>query len=62
MYKKITHPPIQHIRKSRVLSPLRCLRTCVSNEKNLVPLACKDVNTIACAMWESTGKWSYGTM
>ena len=31
-----------HLRKPRVLSPLRSLRTCVRNEVDLVPLACKD--------------------
>ena len=31
-----------HLCKSRVLSPLRSLRTCVRNEVELVPLACED--------------------
>ena len=34
---------VLHLRKPRVLSPLRSLRTCVRNEGDLVHLACVDV-------------------
>ena len=35
-----------HLRKPRVLTPLRSLRLCVRNEVELVPLACEDVDWV----------------
>ena len=37
----------RHLRKPRVLSPVRSLRMCVRNEVDIVPLACEDGGQIA---------------
>ena len=41
---------VLHLRKPRVLTPLRSLRTCVRNEVELVPLACEDDCPLASAV------------
>ena len=42
---------VLHLRKPRVLTPIRSLRTCVRNEVELVPLACEDGGSIEISIW-----------